>query len=76
MTPKLPREPARKVVRALERLGYRLERQAGSHMIFVGPNGNIIPVPNHPGQDVKPGTLRRIIRDVGVSVDEFAKLMK
>lgn len=45
-------------------------------MIYVGPGGKLIPVPNHPGQDVKPGTLRRIIRDVGVSVDEFAKLMK
>lgn len=74
MTPRLPRIPARKAARALERLGFRLERQSGSHRIYVNGRGTAIPMPFHAG-DLKPGLLRRIIRDAGVSVEEFERLL-
>lgn len=76
MTPKLPRVGPRKVIRALQSLGFRLERQSGSHMIFVNDAGRVIPLPFHSDRDIKPGLLRRIIRDAGVSVEEFARRMK
>jgi predicted RNA binding protein YcfA (HicA-like mRNA interferase family) len=75
MSPKLPRAKPRKVIRALESLGFRLERQSGSHMIFTHPGGAVISLPFHSDRDLKPGLMRRIIRDAGVSVDEFVRRM-
>ncbi len=66
--------PARRVVRALEKLGFRLDRQRGSHASFVHPDGRIVTVPIHSGREVARGTLREIIRVAGVSVDEFMEL--
>ncbi len=76
MTPRMPVAKPRKVVRALQRLGFRLERQSGSHMIFVNTAGRVIPLPFHSDRDVKPGLMRRINRDCGVSPEEFARLLK
>lgn len=76
MTPKLPSVKPRKIIRALERLGFRLERQSGSHMIFVHPDGRLIPLPFHSDRELKPGLMRRIIRDAGVSPEEFRRLLK
>lgn len=44
-------------------------------MIFINDTGRVIPVPRHDGQEIKPGLLRRIIRDAGVSVEEFTRRM-
>lgn len=76
MSPKLPRAKPRKVIRALKALGFTLERQSGSHMIFVHADGRVIPLPYHSDKDLKPGLLRRIIRDAGVTVDEFRERMQ
>ncbi|HZY92228.1 MAG TPA: type II toxin-antitoxin system HicA family toxin [Thermoplasmata archaeon] len=63
--------PARRVVRALEKLGFHLVRQRGSHASYVHPDGRIVTVPMHSGREIARGTLREIIRVAGVSVDEF-----
>ncbi|MDE1819993.1 MAG: type II toxin-antitoxin system HicA family toxin [Euryarchaeota archaeon] len=62
---------ARKVIRALERLGFVQDHQRGSHLHLKHPDGRIVTVPVHPGEDLRKGTLRAIIRDAGVSVEEF-----
>ena len=62
----------REVVRRLRRLGFEFRRQAaGSHEIWFNPVSNrYTTVPNHPGS-IPEGTLRAIVREAGVSVDEF-----
>jgi predicted RNA binding protein YcfA (HicA-like mRNA interferase family) len=62
----------REVVARLRRLGFRFDRQAaGSHEIWYNAATNrYTTVPHHPG-DLPEGTLRAILKQAGVSVDEF-----
>ena len=66
--------PARRVLRALGALGFQVARQKGSHAMLIHPDGRSTIVPIHPGQETGPGLLRKIIRDAGVSVEEFIEL--
>lgn len=64
---------ARECISALQKAGFTIVRQAGSHVIMR--KGSYTPiVPNHPG-NIKPGTLRSIIRQAGQTVDEFLELL-
>jgi len=75
--PKLPVLSARETRRALERGGFYADRQVGSHVTLVHPDTDRqVVVPDHGGRDVKPGTLRRIIRDAGRTVEEFMELWR
>lgn len=72
---KLPSDlSGRKVRAALERAGFLFLRQRGSHMIprRASPPAWVV-VPDH--RRVKPGTLRGIIADAGLTVDEFIALL-
>ena len=66
--------PSGEVVRALERLGFTRVRQRGSHLVLkraIAGSSNTCVVPMH--DEVKVGTLRGILRQAGVSVDEFLR---
>jgi predicted RNA binding protein YcfA (HicA-like mRNA interferase family) len=66
-----------KVVSLLKRLGFHFYRRGkGSHELWVrDSDGKVVPVPAHKGKTLKMGTLRAIIREVGVAVEEFLKLI-
>ena len=71
----LPVVSGREVLHALGKIGYTLDRQQGSHMILiqqVAPNRRLT-VPNH--HEIAKGTLRAIIRQAGLTVDEFRDLL-
>ena len=73
---KLPRVTGREVVRALERAGFVFDRQRGAHVILVHPQRRRrVSVPVHAGQIVKPGTLKGILDDAGLSLAEFIQLL-
>lgn len=61
-------------VKALEKIGFYFKRQEGSHIVLRrdDPFSQVI-VPNH--RELDRGTLRAIIRQAGMSVDEFSKLL-
>ena len=63
--------PARRVLVALEELGFRIVRQKGSHVFLRHTDRRTTVVPVHPREDIGKGLLRKIIRDAGVDVDEF-----
>jgi predicted RNA binding protein YcfA (HicA-like mRNA interferase family) len=69
--PELPNCTGKEAVRALERLGYRVVRQSGSHARLKSPGRTSLTVPVHYGKDLAKGTLRKIISDSGFSVEEF-----
>jgi predicted RNA binding protein YcfA (HicA-like mRNA interferase family) len=71
----LPRISGREVVAALVKLGYEFDRQRGSHMILRNPRPPYrrIVVPDH--REVAKGTLRSILREVGVTVEAFRELL-
>jgi predicted RNA binding protein YcfA (HicA-like mRNA interferase family) len=70
----LPRISGREWARALARVGFYLKRQEGSHMVLRrdDPFAQVV-VPDH--KELDRGTLRAIIRQAGLSVDEFSNLM-
>ena len=73
--PPLPSVSGIRVVHALERHGFKVARINGSHHIMRHPDGRRTTVPVHAGRDIRPGTLRNILRDTGLSVDEFRRLL-
>jgi predicted RNA binding protein YcfA (HicA-like mRNA interferase family) len=71
--PKFPGLSGLDIVRALERLGFELIRQSGSHIIMRrGISGCV--VPNH--KEVKIGTVSGILRQAGVSAEDFAESLR
>ncbi|HMK81480.1 MAG TPA: type II toxin-antitoxin system HicA family toxin [Xanthobacteraceae bacterium] len=73
---KLPTDLSGREVRAaLERAGFVFRRQAGSHMMLrrEQPYARVV-VPDH--KQVRSGTLRRIIADAGLTVDQFLELLR
>ncbi|MBX3016123.1 MAG: type II toxin-antitoxin system HicA family toxin [Caldilineaceae bacterium] len=63
----------REVVVRLQHFGFRFYRQGkGSHELWVrDSDGRVIPVPRHQSKSIRKGTIRAIIREVGVSVEDF-----
>lgn len=62
----------REVIAVLSALGFEEVRQSGSHKQFRHSDGRATTVPVHGGRDISPILLRRIARDVGLTVREFA----
>ncbi|HKS39519.1 MAG TPA: type II toxin-antitoxin system HicA family toxin [Blastocatellia bacterium] len=71
---KLPRVSGRECVKALESIDFYSKRQEGSHIILRrdDPFAQVV-VPDH--KELDRGTLRAIIRQAGLSVDEFVELL-
>jgi predicted RNA binding protein YcfA (HicA-like mRNA interferase family) len=67
----VPSVPGRKIVKALQARGFVVARIVGSHHVLRHPDGRGTTVPVHGGRDVAKGTLRGILRDVGLSVDDL-----
>lgn len=61
----------RDVAALLERLGFVGVRQRGSHRQFRHTDGRGTTVPFHPGRDISPTLLRKIARDIGITVEEL-----
>ena len=61
----------RELVSVLKSLGFEEIRQRGSHKQFRHPDGRVTTVPFHKGRDVSPILLRQIIKDIGLSIEEF-----
>lgn len=68
--PKLPRISGREMVRFLKREGFTVTRARGSHH-FMDRGDMRTCVPIHGNHDLKTGTLRSILRDIDMSVDNF-----
>ncbi len=66
--PKLPIVSGAETIRAMERLGFVIVRQRGSHIVLRRCSAGCV-VPNH--REIKTGTLAGILKQAGVSSDEF-----
>ena len=61
-----------RVVKAFQKAGWRVARQRSSHVILEKEGCEAtLSVPSHKGKNVKRGTLRDLIKDAGMSVNEF-----
>ena len=70
----LPVVSGRQARTAFERLGWVFRRQAGSHMILTKP-GHVasLSIPDH--RELAPGTLRKLIRAAGITVEQFCETL-
>ena len=74
--PKLPAVNGDEVVQALLKAGFVLDRWRGSHAILFHPRRQrVVVVPCHK-QDLQPGILHAIIKDAGLTVEQFRRLLK
>ncbi len=64
-----------KLVKVVEKLGYELKRQKGSHKIYR-KGSKLIVIPFHKGKPIKKSLLRLIISQLGISVREFYELLE
>ncbi len=72
---RLPQISARECIRALEGAGFFVKRQVGSHIILRREEPfTQVTVPDH--KELGRGTLRAIVRQAGLSVEEFLRLWR
>jgi predicted RNA binding protein YcfA (HicA-like mRNA interferase family) len=73
--PTLPAVRGERIVQALEKSGFKLARVTGSHHIMRHPDGRGTTIPVHKGRDVAKGTLRGILSDIGMTIEELQRLL-
>ena len=73
---KLPVIFGRKLCKILEKIGYSIDHQTGSHIILrnVEPPYRRLTIPNH--KEIAKGTLRKVIRESGLALEEFNNLLR
>ena len=73
--PPVPSVSGERVVRALEKAGFAVARITGSHHIMRHPDGRGTTVPVHPGRDIAKGTLRGVLADTHMTIEELRRLL-
>ena len=71
---RLPALTAKELIRALEKAGFQMIRQRGSHVRLRHPDGRVVTVPVHAGQ-IGRGLLKKILRDARMSIEDLLKLI-
>ena len=72
--PRLPVISGDEFAKAVRKIGYIWDHTEGSHMILLHPSGRRLSVPRH--AELGRGLLRALIRDAGLSREEFIALMR
>lgn len=76
MSPRLPSVSSKRLIAALKKSGYFIHHQTGSHIILKSENLPRLRVVVPAGRkDLKKGTLKNILRQAGLSVDELIELL-
>jgi predicted RNA binding protein YcfA (HicA-like mRNA interferase family) len=73
---KLPQISANELIKILEKIGFKLVRQKGSHVFLRHDDGRTTVIPNHPGENIDRGLLNKILRkDIQIDREDFEKLL-
>ena len=70
----MPSATARDFQAVAHRLGFVKTRQTGSHERWNHPDGRAVTIPLHGGHEIGPPLFFKILRQLGVSADDFQKL--
>jgi len=65
-----------KLIKVLAKVGFFPVRQRGSHVILKHADGRVTVVPVHSGEEIGRGLLSRILKDVGMSREEYLSLSR
>jgi predicted RNA binding protein YcfA (HicA-like mRNA interferase family) len=75
MSEKLPRVNASEIIKVLEKCGFIMTRQSGSHKIYKNSEGRRATVPFHSGKTLHPKVLKSILNEADLSVEELKKYL-
>lgn len=70
---RLPRLRGKQIIRTLQKLGFSIIRQKGSHVFLSHPDGRSTVVPVHGGETIGPGLFHKILSDAEVEAEYFVK---
>ena len=73
---RLPLVDAKALERILFLLGFEKCRQKGSHAFYRHDDGRTTTIPHHPGRVIARPLLREILREIDITVDEYARLLE
>lgn len=76
MNGKLPLLEAKELIKILNKMGFEVVRQKGSHIYMKHKDGRCTVVPLHSGRDIGRGLLKRILNEIDVSREEFLKFLR
>jgi predicted RNA binding protein YcfA (HicA-like mRNA interferase family) len=69
----LPVISGQEAIKAFQKLGFKIHRQRGSHVILYHANGRHLSIPDH--KELDRGTLRALVCGAGISVEDFVKVL-
>ena len=72
----LPNVTGKQALAVFLSLGWRVDRISGSHHILYKEGSAPFPIAVKANRDLNPGTLRAMIRQAGITVDEFVKALE
>jgi len=72
---RLPRVNADEIIRVLEKVGFTLARQSGSHKIYKSSTGKRVTVPYHKGRVLHSKVLVSILKDADLSREDLKNLL-
>lgn len=75
MLQKFPRLTAKGIIAVLEKIGFALSRQSGSHKIYKNKEEKRVTVPFHANKILHPKVLKNILRDADISVEKLKELL-
>lgn len=76
MSGRMPRATASQIIKVLEKTGFVLSRQSGSHMIYKNDAGLRATVPFHGAKILHPKILKSIMREADLTVEKLMELLK
>jgi len=68
--------PVKRVIKALEKIGFVQIRQKGSHLFMRHPDGRTTLITVHPGEDIGKGMIRKIMNDAKITREEWLDLIE
>lgn len=72
----VPSVKGKDFIKIIEKLGFYLDRQKGSHAIYKDSHGKRVVIPIHSGKYLKQGTLMGMIQDIGIDKETFFELLE
>ena len=72
---RLPSLTGEQIIKALAKVGFRADRQRGSHVYLEHPDGRATVIPLHKGESIGRGLLSKILRDTDLDRDSFLRLL-